>query len=98
MGRDFIGMMADRFSADMSSALGEAQAALEGADHGELARVAHRSAGAAAVLGLAALADELRALERAAPTEGNGTLSARCARIRDLSGQSEARLRAALVD
>lgn len=98
MGRDFIGMMADRFSADMSSALGEAQAALEGADHGELARVAHRSAGAAAVLGLAALADELRALERAAPTEGNGMLSARCARIRDLSGQSEARLRAALVD
>ncbi len=92
----FLNMMFERFRKEMSDTQDAIGRAIGTSAPPELAAMAHKAAGAAAVMGCAALADALRGLENAASAETAGELVARLERIRALASQSEAALSGAL--
>lgn len=88
MGADFLRSMVARFENDMQATLSNLAAALESRDPKAVSGLAHKAAGAAAVLTFSALSAELRALENAAPDEPPESLSDRYRRIEKLRTES----------
>lgn len=92
----FLQVMLDRFRKEMAQAQDAMVQAVGSSAEKDLAAIAHKAAGAAAVMGCATLAEALRSLETAAPEETGGQLVARLEKIRHLINQSDTALSGAL--
>ncbi|MCW1920551.1 response regulator [Rhodobacter sp. KR11] len=76
LGADFLRQTLTRFAAEVDTALAAIAAAQSAGEAEQLALLAHREAGSAAMLGFAALAAALRKLETAARTDPIASLGA----------------------
>jgi CheY-like chemotaxis protein len=88
LGTEVLQDMAGRFGQEMTATRLALSAALQEGNLIRLSQVAHKSAGAAAVLTMLALAAELRAMENAAVDGAFDGLSERCEKLGPLSDQS----------
>ena len=94
IGAEFLSTMLARFEADMAATAPILEQAVASGDASAISRLAHKAAGAAAVLTLRALNTELQALEEAAAFEPRHLLQDRCLRIARLNAESVSRLKA----
>jgi CheY-like chemotaxis protein/anti-sigma regulatory factor (Ser/Thr protein kinase) len=97
LGTEVLQDMAGRFGHEMNATRLALSAALQEGNLVRLSQVAHKSAGAAAVLTMLALAAELRAMESAAVDGAVEGLSERCEKLGPLSDESLQALQQRLV-